>query len=107
MTAAGKITGKNARQCLETVITEDKDPSQIIEERGWAIITDRAKIAEAVEIAARAEETAVAELRGTAIDEKRRRTLTAYLTGKVLAATGGRADPKIAASLIDELIQRQ
>jgi aspartyl-tRNA(Asn)/glutamyl-tRNA(Gln) amidotransferase subunit B len=49
----------------------------------------------------------VSELRGTAIDEKRRRTLTAYLTGKVLAATGGRADPKIAASLIDELIQRK
>ena len=107
MTAAGKITGKNARQCLETVITEDKDPVQIIEERGWGIITDRAKIAEAVEITAKAESSAVTELKGTVIDEKRRRTLTAYLTGKVLAATGGRANPKIAASLIDELIQRQ
>jgi len=107
MSAAGKITGKNARQCIEAVIAEDKDPSLIIEERGWEIITDKAKIAEAVETVAKTESSAVVELRETAIDEKRRRTLTAYLTGKVLAATGGRADPKIVATLVDELIQRR
>ena len=106
MTAAGKVTGKNARQCIEAVITEDKDPSLIVKERGWEIITDSEKIAEFVKITFKQEEAAVAQLRQAAIDEKRRRTLTAYLTGKVLAATGGRADPKIAAGLIDAELQR-
>ncbi|MDR0316445.1 MAG: Asp-tRNA(Asn)/Glu-tRNA(Gln) amidotransferase subunit GatB [Treponema sp.] len=103
MTAAGKITGKNARQTLEAVIAEDKDPAQIVKERGWELISDPAKIAKAIRTVAEAEAATVAELRGTAIDEKRRRTLMAYLTGKVLAATGGRADPKIVGSQIDSL----
>ncbi|MDR0444256.1 MAG: Asp-tRNA(Asn)/Glu-tRNA(Gln) amidotransferase subunit GatB [Treponema sp.] len=106
MTAAGKITGKNARQTLEAVIAEDKDPAQIVSERGWEILSDPAKIAEAVAAVAKTEETTVAELQ-TAIDDKRRKTLTAYLTGKVLAATSGRADPKIVSAQIDELIQRR
>ena len=39
-------------------------------------------------------------------NQKRRQTLTAYLTGKVLAATGGRADTKIAGAQIEELIRK-
>ena len=107
MTSAGKITGKNARQCLEAVIKEDKDPAQIVKEQGWELISDPAKIAEAVKIVAETEAAAVAEIRETGITEKRRQVLTAYLTGKVLAATGGRADPKIAGTLIKELILGQ
>ena len=107
MTGAETITGKNARQCLEAVIKEDKDPAQIVNEQGWRLISDPEKIAKAVRAVVKEETAAVAELKGAGINEKRRRILTAYLTGKVLAATGGRADPKTAESQINEVILRQ
>jgi aspartyl-tRNA(Asn)/glutamyl-tRNA(Gln) amidotransferase subunit B len=103
MTCSGKITGKNARQTLEKIISDDKDPAEIIAEHGWEIITDPEIIYKAAQAAAKAEEAAVIELKITT-DDKRRKTLKAYLTGKVLAATGGRADPKIAAEQIDKLL---
>jgi len=87
---------------MEAVITEDKDPEQIVKERGWELISDPAVIAEAARAVAQAEAAAVAEAKTA--DGKRRQTLTAYLVGKVLAATGGRADPKVAGEQIAELI---
>jgi len=104
MAGAGKITGKNAKQCLEAVIKEDKDPAQIVKERGWEIITDPAQIAQALKAVAESEADVIGELKGADINEKRRQTLTAFLVGKVLAATGGRADPKVAGNLVNELI---
>ena len=105
MSAAGKISGKNAKQTLEAVIKEDKDPEVIIQERGWALLTDPAAIACAVRSVAEAEAATVAEARGIAANEKRRQTLQAFLVGKVLAATGGRADPHIAARQVEALLQ--
>jgi aspartyl-tRNA(Asn)/glutamyl-tRNA(Gln) amidotransferase subunit B len=102
MTAGGKITGKNARQTLEAVIAEDKDPEEIVRERGWEIISDPAEIAKAVQTVAEAEAATVTEAK--AADLKRRKTLTAFLIGKVLAATGGRADPKIVGEQIEGLL---
>ena len=99
-----KITGKNARQCLEAVIAEDKDPAVIVKERGWEIIMDPAIIATAARAVAESESDVLDELKNSGISEKRRQTLTAFLVGKVLAATGGRADPKIAGNLVNDLI---
>ena len=104
LTGTGKITVKNARQCMEAVITEDKDPAQIVKERGWEIISDPKLIGEAVQTVAQSEAAVIDELKGNNISEKRRQTLTAFFMGKVLAATGGRADPKIAGKLVNELI---
>jgi aspartyl-tRNA(Asn)/glutamyl-tRNA(Gln) amidotransferase subunit B len=108
LSASGKISGKNARQTMEAVIAEDQDPGAIIKMRGWELITDPVKIAEAVRAVFTAEADTVAELRslidgGADSTEKRRRTLSAFLTGKVLAATGGRADPHIAGKLTEEM----
>jgi aspartyl-tRNA(Asn)/glutamyl-tRNA(Gln) amidotransferase subunit B len=102
MSAAGKISGKNAKQLLEAVIKEDADPEVIAKERGWELISDPAKIAEAVKAVAETETATLTEARTA--DGRRRQTLTAYLVGKVLSATGGRADPKIAAKQVEELI---
>jgi aspartyl-tRNA(Asn)/glutamyl-tRNA(Gln) amidotransferase subunit B len=104
MSAEGKISGKNAKQTLEAVIAEDREPEDIIAEWNWEQITDPEKIAEAVRAVAASEAAAVAEAAGLAPGEKRRQTLTAFLVGKVLAATGGRADPKIAGAQVGELL---
>jgi aspartyl-tRNA(Asn)/glutamyl-tRNA(Gln) amidotransferase subunit B len=112
LSARGQVSGKNARQALEAAAREDKDPESIIRERGWEQLSDPAKIAEAVRAVSEAEAPAVAELRAIAAGEKdappkRRQTLTAFLVGKVLAATGGRADPQIAGTQIEALIRGQ
>jgi aspartyl-tRNA(Asn)/glutamyl-tRNA(Gln) amidotransferase subunit B len=107
MLASGRLTGKLAKQTVELVIAEDKDPETIVKEKDWEQLTDPAKIAETVKAVIAAEEATVAELRsaGEAGNAKRRQTLAAYLVGKVLAATGGRADPKIAGAQLESLIQ--
>ena len=105
MSAAGKISGKNAKQAMEAVIREDRDPGTIVREKGWELISDPAKIAVAVRAVAEAEAATLTAARGMAAGEKRRQTLAAFLVGKVLAATGGRADPAIARTQIEALIQ--
>ena len=108
MLGAGRITGKTAKQCMDLVIAEDREPEDIVKEKGWEQLTDPAQIAAAAQGVLAAEESTVAELRELAAapegKEKRRRTLTAYLVGKVIAATGGRADPKLAGEQVEALL---
>jgi aspartyl-tRNA(Asn)/glutamyl-tRNA(Gln) amidotransferase subunit B len=101
--ASGRLSGKNAKQTLEAVITEDKDPEAIIKERGWERLADPDQIAKAVNTVHEAEGPVFEEAR-SADNPKRRRTLAAYLVGKVLEQTGGRADPRIAGEQIEALI---
>ncbi|MDR0600907.1 MAG: Asp-tRNA(Asn)/Glu-tRNA(Gln) amidotransferase subunit GatB [Treponema sp.] len=105
----GDVSGKNARETLEAVMREDRDPLDIIREKGWERISDPEKIASAVRTVRNAEEAAFTEAKaaGAEGNVKRRRTLTAYLVGKVLAATGGRADPAIAGEQIAALIEER
>jgi aspartyl-tRNA(Asn)/glutamyl-tRNA(Gln) amidotransferase subunit B len=103
-TVQGKLSGKNAKQTLEAVVESGRDPELIIKEKGWEQLTDPAKIAEAVKAVYAAEGAVFAEVRAAGDNPKRKHTLTAFLVGKVLAATGGRADPKIAGAQVEELI---
>ncbi|MDR1420069.1 MAG: Asp-tRNA(Asn)/Glu-tRNA(Gln) amidotransferase subunit GatB [Treponema sp.] len=103
----GGVSGKNAREALEAVMREDRDPLDIIREKGWERISDPGVIAGAVRAVRDAEEAAFGEAKaaGQEGNVKRQRTLTAYLVGKVLSATGGRADPKIAGEQIAAVIE--
>jgi aspartyl-tRNA(Asn)/glutamyl-tRNA(Gln) amidotransferase subunit B len=103
LSAQGKVSGKNAKQTLEAVIAEDKDPRDIIRERGWERLDDPEQIARFVRAVYEDEGPIFEEARG-ADNPKRRRTLTAYLVGKVLERTSGRADPRIAGEQIERLI---
>jgi aspartyl-tRNA(Asn)/glutamyl-tRNA(Gln) amidotransferase subunit B len=109
LTDSGKIPAKIAKRVLEAVLTEDKDPRTIVRERGWEILSDPAQIAEAVKAVESAERGALEEAREARAggNAKRRGTLAAYLVGKVLEKTGGRADPKIAGAQIAALIDSQ
>jgi aspartyl-tRNA(Asn)/glutamyl-tRNA(Gln) amidotransferase subunit B len=101
----GQVSTKNAKQALEAAIAEGKDPEVLIKEKGLGLITDPAEIAKVVG-AVHAKEAAVFEEVKAAIaagNAKRRQTLTAFLVGKVLAATSGRADPGIVGQQIEAL----
>ncbi len=103
--ATGRISGKIAKQTLEAVFTEDADPEAIVEQRGWEQITDPAVIGAAVEKVFSEDPSAVSAAGAVnaagAGDPARYKSLVAYLVGKVLAATGGRAEPGIARSLVE------
>lgn len=105
--AQGRVSMKNAKQALDLVIAEDREPEDIVTERGWEQLTDPALIAEAVRGVLAAEAATVADLKAAdaAGNRKRRQTLAAYLVGKTLAATAGRADPKIASAQIESAIK--
>jgi aspartyl-tRNA(Asn)/glutamyl-tRNA(Gln) amidotransferase subunit B len=102
----GRISGKHVKQTLDLVIAEDRDPEAILRERHWECLSDPAEIAETVRTVQEAEQSVFAEVRAAIAEGnlKRRHTLTAYLVGKVLAATGGRADPQIAGAQIEAAI---
>ncbi|MDR2742580.1 MAG: Asp-tRNA(Asn)/Glu-tRNA(Gln) amidotransferase subunit GatB [Treponema sp.] len=104
LNAHGKVSGKNAKQTLEAVMAEDKDPKDIIRDRGWGLLTDPRQIAEAVRAVYEAERP-IFEEAGKSGNPKRRRTLAAYLVGKVLERTAGRADPGVAGEQVERLIE--
>ena len=81
-----------------------RDPELVIAEKGWEQLTDPAEIAEAVNSVYGAESAVFAEARASSANPKRKNTLAAFLVGKVLAATGGRADPRIAGEQVEKLI---
>jgi aspartyl-tRNA(Asn)/glutamyl-tRNA(Gln) amidotransferase subunit B len=103
---AGLISVKIAKRTLEAAIAEDRDPEEIVRDRGWEILSDPVKIAEAVKAVEALEGKALAEAREAAAggNGRRRGTLAAFLVGKVLEKTGGRADPRIAGAQIAALI---
>jgi aspartyl-tRNA(Asn)/glutamyl-tRNA(Gln) amidotransferase subunit B len=119
MNGEGRITGKLAKQCMDIIAAENREPEEIVQANNWEQLSDPAKIAGFAAAVFAAEEKTVAELRalagsgaiasngdlaGDSGKEKRRRTLVAYLVGKTIAATGGRADPKIAGEQVEKLL---
>ena len=107
MTAKGLVSTKNAKQTLELSLREDKAPADIIREKDWEQVSDPAKIAEAVASVVAEEADTVSDARQAiaAGNQKRQRTLTAFLVGKTLAKTGGRADPKIVGELVEKMLK--
>ncbi|MDR2807393.1 MAG: Asp-tRNA(Asn)/Glu-tRNA(Gln) amidotransferase subunit GatB [Spirochaetaceae bacterium] len=101
MLGEGRVSQKIVKQTIDLVLAEDKDPSAIIAEHNWGQITDTAVIDAAVQAVLETEAAALAELQTNAND-KRRKSIGAYLVGKVLSATGGRADPKLVRSRLEQ-----
>ena len=78
-----------------------------MKEHGWELVNDPAVIGEAVKQVWQAEAETAASARAAmeAGSEKKLKSLTAYLVGKVLAATDGRASPEIAGRQIEALLR--
>jgi aspartyl-tRNA(Asn)/glutamyl-tRNA(Gln) amidotransferase subunit B len=106
LVAGGSLSGRSGRQVLEAVLADDKDPELIVKERGWEQFSDPERIAEAVQAVAEQEAASVAEARQAALAGNAKRTgaLASYLVGKALAATGGRANPKLLGAQVAQLL---
>ncbi|MDR2659333.1 MAG: Asp-tRNA(Asn)/Glu-tRNA(Gln) amidotransferase subunit GatB [Spirochaetaceae bacterium] len=107
LVANGKTSNKNVKQILEAVFSEDKDPAVIVKERGLEQINDPAIIAAAVKNVwdAEAETVKAAMAAIESGNQKKIKSLSAYLVGKAIAETGGRASPEIAGQQVNELLR--
>jgi aspartyl-tRNA(Asn)/glutamyl-tRNA(Gln) amidotransferase subunit B len=103
MVAAGRVSNKVARQVFEAVLEEDAEPAAIVAARGWELVVDPGKIAAAVDAAFTAEASTVADTVAAMSqgNEGRIRSLSAFLAGKAIAASGGKAEPGLVRAEVD------
>ncbi|ADN03146.1 Asp-tRNA(Asn)/Glu-tRNA(Gln) amidotransferase subunit GatB [Spirochaeta thermophila] len=83
----GEIHGRIAKQVLSAVFEEDKDPSRIIEEKGWRQLSEE-ELVKVVDEVITAHPKAVEQVKGG--EEKP----VGFLMGQVMARTAGRAHPE-------------
>lgn len=95
--AGGRIHGKLAKQILELVFSENKDPELIIKEQGFEQVSDTAALEVAIEAVMAEQPKAVADYRGG--DQK----AIGFLIGQVMRKTGGRASP----GALTEILQKK
>jgi aspartyl-tRNA(Asn)/glutamyl-tRNA(Gln) amidotransferase subunit B len=92
--AERRIHGKIAKQVLEVVFAEDKDPAAIVRERGWEQLTDRGALGEVIDRVLAGHPQAVEQVR--AGDSKP----MSFLMGQIMKHTSGRAEPGLLKDLL-------
>lgn len=90
----GKINGQTAKKVLDIIITEDKNPEDIIKENNWEQIDDSGSLAPVIEKVLAESAAAVAQIKAGDIKP------VGFLIGQVMKLSGGKADPKKVKELI-------
>ena len=93
--AARRIHGKIAKQVLEVIFAEDRNPSEIIKDRGWEQITDPKELDPIIDQILKENAKAVQQVR-----EGDSRPLI-YLVGQIMKKTSGRAEPGLVKALLN------
>ncbi len=93
--AARRIHGKIAKQVLEVIFAEDRNPSEIIKDRGWEQITDLKELDPIIGQILKENAKAVQQVR-----EGDSRPLI-YLVGQIMKKTSGRAEPGLVKVLLN------
>ena len=94
----GKIHGKIAKQVLDLVFEEDKDPGTIVKEKGLEQISDAGELRALVSTILAEHPQAVEQIRGG--DQKP----MGFLVGQVMKATAGRAEPQLVNRVLKEVL---
>ncbi|MCL2792598.1 MAG: Asp-tRNA(Asn)/Glu-tRNA(Gln) amidotransferase subunit GatB [Spirochaetaceae bacterium] len=95
----GKINGQTAKKVLDIIITENKNPEDIIKENNWEQVDDSDSLMPVVEKVLAESAAAVNQIK--AGDMKP----VGFLIGQVMKNSGGKADPKKVKELIMEKIK--
>lgn len=101
MLSVKRIHGKIAKQVLESVFEEDKDPEAIIKEKGWEQIIDEGAIDAIIEKIMEHHASIVETIKNG--DTKP----LGFLMGQIMKATSGRAEPQITQKLLHKKLSRQ
>jgi GxxExxY protein len=95
----GKISSKIAKTVLEEMFRTGADPSQIIEEKGLSLITDKAEIEKIVKEVISKNQKAVLDFK------KGKENALQFLIGQVMAKTKGKANPEIVKNLLTRMLK--
>jgi aspartyl-tRNA(Asn)/glutamyl-tRNA(Gln) amidotransferase subunit B len=90
-----RIHGKIAKQVLEVIFAEDRDPVEIIRDRGWEQITDPGELDPLVDQIMGENPKAVEQIR--AGDSRP----MIFLVGQIMKKTSGRAEPGLVRELLN------
>jgi aspartyl-tRNA(Asn)/glutamyl-tRNA(Gln) amidotransferase subunit B len=91
------ISGKLAKDVLEAMWDEGKDPDAIIEQRGWRQITDESAIEAAIDAVMAANPSQLAQYRSG------KDKLFGFFVGQAMKATQGKANP----ARLNELLKKK
>ena len=101
MVSSGKISSKQAKEVLYKSLTDEKEPSKIVEEEGMQQIGGKDEILKIV--------TEVLEEQPQSIDQYKngRTNIVDFLVGQVMKKTRGQANPAMARSMMIEEIEKR
>jgi aspartyl-tRNA(Asn)/glutamyl-tRNA(Gln) amidotransferase subunit B len=97
----GRIHGRIAKKLLAAVAAENRDPEELVEERGWRQISSEQELTPLVAEVLQGEQEAVRQARGGA--EK----VFGYLMGRIMQASGGRAEPRKTEEILHRMVIEQ
>jgi aspartyl-tRNA(Asn)/glutamyl-tRNA(Gln) amidotransferase subunit B len=95
----GKISSKIAKIVLEEMFKTGADPSQIIEEKGLVLITDKEEIEKIAHQVISENQKAVLDFK------KGKETALQFLIGQVMAKTKGKVNPKLAREILLKILK--
>lgn len=90
----GAVSYKQRKELLEAIVAEDKDPDQIVDERGMRQVSDAEAIAAVVDAVLAANPEQVAAYRGG------KTGILGFLVGQCLKATNGQGNPRLISQLL-------
>lgn len=92
----GRINSKIGKQMIELLFSEDKNPEEIIKERGWEQIQDIEQLEIMIDDVLSEQRQAVEQIKGG--DQKP----LGFLVGQVMKISSGKADPRLAREIIQK-----
>ncbi len=101
MTAKGTISSSAAQEILAEMVSTGGDPSQILEEKGLAQLSDESELEKAAQEVIKENSSAVADYK------KGKANALTFLVGQMMRHTKGRANPQVAAEVLKKLINLQ
>lgn len=101
LVAQQKVTSRVAKDVLREMFSTGQDPSDLVEEKGLAQVSDEGEILKAVEQVVSENEQPVQDYRAG------KEAVLQFLVGKVMAVTKGRANPKMARELLKKVMEKK
>ncbi|HHY07140.1 MAG: Asp-tRNA(Asn)/Glu-tRNA(Gln) amidotransferase subunit GatB [Lawsonella sp.] len=97
MTEAGELTNKLARQVVDGVLAGEGEPSEVVEKRGLAVVSDDSALRAEVEKALAEQPDVVEKIRGGKVQA------AGAIIGAVMRATRGQADAAKVREIVIEI----
>lgn len=95
----GEISGKIGKKLIEELLENGGDPEYIVKEKGWAQISSPEELLPLIKQAVDENPRVLEQYLGG------KESVTGFFVGRIMTATGGRANPEVANKLLKEELE--